>query len=147
MCQVIKKDPQIAHIPVILLTARTQKADISKGLIYGADVYLTKPFDEVELLFRIDNLLSIKEKGKAQILEVQPSMIMSDNDTQFLDKLQNKPLLQLITFDYKRPIFYCLQPNYPLEKLVCKSVLKHKHTLVEPTLKHLMKRLLEHVNS
>lgn len=46
-----------SDIPVIMVTARDQKADIVKGLRAGADDYLTKPFDESELLARIEAIL------------------------------------------------------------------------------------------
>lgn len=100
MCQLLKKAHQTAHIPVILLTARTQKSDIHKGLTFGADAYLTKPFDEVELLLRVDNLLSIREKVKAQILTVQPAKMLEEADTQFLEKLQNTILENLANEDF-----------------------------------------------
>ncbi len=43
--------------PIIMLTARSEKADIVKGLQYGADDYISKPFDEEELLARMDAVL------------------------------------------------------------------------------------------
>ncbi|CEG27952.1 response regulator transcription factor [Bacillus sp. B-jedd] len=46
--------------PIIMLTARTQKADIVKGLKIGADDYISKPFDEEELLARIEAVLRRK---------------------------------------------------------------------------------------
>lgn len=46
-----------SNIPIIMLTARNQKYDIIKGLKQGADDYITKPFDEDELLARIESLL------------------------------------------------------------------------------------------
>lgn len=44
-------------IPIIMLTARAEKSDIVKGLRIGADDYISKPFDEEELLARIEALL------------------------------------------------------------------------------------------
>ncbi|MDD3218541.1 MAG: response regulator transcription factor [Lachnospiraceae bacterium] len=46
-----------AKIPVIFLTAKNEKTDIVKGLRAGADDYITKPFDQIELLARIDAVL------------------------------------------------------------------------------------------
>ncbi|WP_282034639.1 response regulator transcription factor [Metabacillus indicus] len=46
-----------SDIPIIMVTARDHKADIVKGLRAGADDYLTKPFDESELLARIEAIL------------------------------------------------------------------------------------------
>lgn len=46
-----------SDVPIIMLTARTDKVDIVKGLNHGADDYIAKPFDEDELLARIDAVL------------------------------------------------------------------------------------------
>jgi len=53
-CQKIR---QISDIPIIMLTARRDKTDIVKGLDFGADEYITKPFDESELIARIRAIL------------------------------------------------------------------------------------------
>ncbi|MEH7307543.1 response regulator transcription factor [Neobacillus drentensis] len=53
-CQEIRKN---WDIPIIMLTARSEKRDIVKGLKMGADDYISKPFDEEELLARIDTVL------------------------------------------------------------------------------------------
>lgn len=49
-----KKIREFSDIPIIMLTARTDKADIVKGLSIGADDYITKPFDSSELIARIE---------------------------------------------------------------------------------------------
>lgn len=48
---------QTSNRPIIMLTARTEKADIVRGLKLGADDYITKPFDEDELLARVEAVL------------------------------------------------------------------------------------------
>lgn len=53
-CEEIRKQ---STVPILMLTARTDKSDIVKGLNVGADDYLTKPFDEQELLARVNALL------------------------------------------------------------------------------------------
>jgi len=50
VCRRLRADPELAGIPVILLSARAQDMDIREGLEIGASAYLTKPFDPVELL-------------------------------------------------------------------------------------------------
>ncbi|MCM3638223.1 response regulator transcription factor [Sporosarcina luteola] len=55
--EVCKNIRELSTIPVIMLTARTDKADIVKGLEFGADDYITKPFDERELVARVNALL------------------------------------------------------------------------------------------
>lgn len=53
-CKEIRKR---STVPILMLTARTDKCDIVKGLNVGADDYLTKPFDDQELLARVNALL------------------------------------------------------------------------------------------
>lgn len=54
-------------IPIIMLTARTDKTDVVKGLDIGADDYISKPFDEDELLARIGAVLR-RNKSTSQLL-------------------------------------------------------------------------------
>jgi two-component system alkaline phosphatase synthesis response regulator PhoP len=48
---------EVSHVPIIMLTAKTQELDIVRGLEMGADDYVTKPFDPGELRARIQALL------------------------------------------------------------------------------------------
>jgi CheY-like chemotaxis protein len=48
-CRQLKADPATAHIPVIFLTAKSQEAEIQRGLSLGAAGYVTKPFDALSL--------------------------------------------------------------------------------------------------
>lgn len=61
-----KKIREFSNVPIIMLTARTETVDVIKGLKFGADDYVTKPFSEDELLARIEALLrrtsELKEK-------------------------------------------------------------------------------------
>ena len=54
VCQEIRK---FWDVPIIMLTAKGEQADIVKGLNLGADDYILKPFDEEELLARIHAVL------------------------------------------------------------------------------------------
>lgn len=51
---ILSKKPETARIPFIFLTAKAEKSDIRKGMGQGADDYLTKPFDETDLLNTIE---------------------------------------------------------------------------------------------
>ncbi len=53
----LKMNPHTAHIPVILLTAKSSELDKVKGLDIGADDYITKPFGVLELISRIKAVL------------------------------------------------------------------------------------------
>jgi DNA-binding response OmpR family regulator len=65
-------------IPVIMLTARTEKPDIVKGLNIGADDYVTKPFDEAELVARIEAVLR-RNTGKSSILTFKGLQLNMDS--------------------------------------------------------------------
>lgn len=57
VCKQLKADPKTQHVPVIMLTAKTEDADIVTGLELGADDYITKPFSPRVLVARIRNVL------------------------------------------------------------------------------------------
>ncbi len=57
VCRTIKNDPTMPHIPIILLTSKSERTDELWGLKQGADVYLTKPFAGATLLFHVRKLL------------------------------------------------------------------------------------------
>src|SRR5699024_10793547 len=55
--EVCEKIREFSDVPVIMLTARSDKLDLVKGLDSGADDYITNPFDERELLARVKAML------------------------------------------------------------------------------------------
>jgi len=57
VCKILRRDPNTATIPIIMLTARAAEMDRVLGLELGADDYVTKPFSPRELLLRIKKLL------------------------------------------------------------------------------------------
>src|SRR5471030_2897480 len=57
----LNKKTETAAIPFIFLTAKAEKIDLRKGMEMGADDYLTKPFDNIELLNAIESRLKKKE--------------------------------------------------------------------------------------
>ncbi len=71
LCRALKEDPDLQDIPVVLLTALTDPEDIVRGLVAHADYYLTKPFDPVHLLTRVEYLLAhpVVLTGNPQPLE------------------------------------------------------------------------------
>jgi CRP-like cAMP-binding protein/CheY-like chemotaxis protein len=61
----LSKNPETDTIPFIFLTAKAERPDFRKGMEMGADDYLTKPFDDVELLNAIESRFSKKQKQEA----------------------------------------------------------------------------------
>jgi two-component system phosphate regulon response regulator PhoB len=54
----LQADPETAGLPVILLSAKAQSADVTRGLELGAADYVTKPFDPLELIERVTEVLA-----------------------------------------------------------------------------------------
>jgi phosphate regulon transcriptional regulator PhoB len=57
LCRIFKNHPGTAHIPIIMLTARSEEMDKVMGLEMGADDYITKPFSVRELVARVKSVL------------------------------------------------------------------------------------------
>ncbi|WP_407931160.1 response regulator, partial [Ignavibacterium album] len=87
-CKRIKSDWKTSHIPVILLTARTTVDNKVEGLEYGADDYVTKPFNSKELTARIKNLLEQRKKLKeifSSSAEIKPEQFkFSPEENEFV---------------------------------------------------------------
>ena len=54
----VRRDPSLTDLPVIMLTAKAQDKDVMTGYQYGADMYLTKPFNPQELLQFVKRILA-----------------------------------------------------------------------------------------
>ena len=55
--KLIKKNMNLSRIPIVILSAKTLKEDIEKGLELGADAYITKPFNVAEIVISVKELL------------------------------------------------------------------------------------------
>jgi DNA-binding response OmpR family regulator len=60
VCQTLKNDPNTQFVPVVMVTALKERDDKLRGIEVGADDFLTKPIDRVELLTRIKSLIRVK---------------------------------------------------------------------------------------
>lgn len=76
LCRLLKSQELTHHIPLVLLTARSDTDSRLKGWQNQADEYLTKPFDSKELLLRVENLLYIRQLLKQHFYQ----KIQSDSD-------------------------------------------------------------------
>lgn len=57
VCKLIRKDPRISGIPIVMLTGKKSKEDYDKGMSCGANLYLTKPFKSALIIDEINNIL------------------------------------------------------------------------------------------
>lgn len=83
--RILSKNPATSHIPFIFLTAKTELADVRRGMTLGADDYITKPFDDVELLDTIEMRLN-KKKSSSQP-GTQGQLINLPDNKQLLESL------------------------------------------------------------
>ena len=58
VCQRVRGRPEWRHIKIIMLSAKGREVEVSKGVSLGADLYITKPFSNTELVAKIDGLLA-----------------------------------------------------------------------------------------
>ena len=65
LCRIIRSDRELSDIPIIMLTAKGEEADIISGLDHGADDYITKPFSPKILISRAKAVLRRKAKDSA----------------------------------------------------------------------------------
>ena len=75
----VKSDPNYNHLPIILLTAKTQEEDEQEALLAGADEFLRKPFRLGDLKLRIDNI--IENRKRIQSEYSQKSAVETRNNT------------------------------------------------------------------
>jgi DNA-binding response OmpR family regulator len=91
----LRKNPDTVGIPFIFLTAKTERSDFRKGMEMGADDFITKPFEEIELL----NAVEVRLK-KSAILDQQYSPNQKGL-TQFLNDVKNIGLVEKLAEQYE----------------------------------------------
>ncbi|PCI09269.1 two-component system response regulator [bacterium] len=61
VCETLKKDPATRDIPIIMVTALNEVGDVERAVDSGADDFLTKPVNKLELLTRVRSLLRVRQ--------------------------------------------------------------------------------------
>ncbi|MEE6657706.1 response regulator transcription factor [Pediococcus acidilactici] len=81
--QVVREVRKDSELPILMLSAKTDDMDKIKGLLTGADDYVTKPFSPLEVMARVKSLLRRSEKdvtdNAPEILDIGPLTINSDS--------------------------------------------------------------------
>jgi DNA-binding response OmpR family regulator len=106
----LSKNPDTASIPFIFLTAKTERSDIRKGMEMGADDYLTKPFDDIELLNAVESRLRKSEMIRKEF---------SNNAEGIANFFDSASQLKLIsdereTAEYKKKAFVYNEAHRPV---------------------------------
>ena len=111
--EVVKELRKESQIPIIMLTAKTTDMDKIQGLIAGADDYVTKPFNPLEIMARVKSLLR-RTNMKAQpevpdILEIGPLVIKKNSHEVTTDKGIN---IQLTALEFGILHLLASHPNH-----------------------------------
>jgi len=102
--RILSKNPLTEHIPFIFLSAKTELMDIRKGMTMGADDYITKPFDDVELLDTLEIRLNRRKSGTATTAEHRMVNLLTPE--QLMESLPSSLLEGEIRHVNKKDILY-----------------------------------------
>jgi signal transduction histidine kinase/ligand-binding sensor domain-containing protein/DNA-binding response OmpR family regulator len=89
LCQKIKTNPSLAHIPVILLTASSSDELKLKGIEGGAEDYLTKPFDKEIIMARVQNILKGRNRLQQYFFNavtLKPTASIAGEHKEFIER-------------------------------------------------------------
>ncbi|MFN3379116.1 MAG: response regulator [Runella zeae] len=108
----LSREPSTASIPFIFLTAKAEKTDYRKGMTLGADDYLTKPYDDVELLSAVETRLRKNDLLKTEYSRTEEGLY------EFLDEVKSFESLKKLsenkkTKTYKKREIIYSEGSYP----------------------------------
>ena len=102
----LRKNESTQHIPFIFLTAKTERSDFRKGMEMGADDYITKPFEDIELLNAIEARLkksAVLETKYAPSLQGVNQFIKDIKDTGLMSQLADQ--YEVLTLSKKQHLY------------------------------------------
>jgi two-component system cell cycle response regulator len=82
VCERLKSNPKTAHIPVVMVTALDQSSDRVRGLKAGADDFLTKPVNDMQLMARVKSLVRLKMLSDELRLRAETARNIGLDDSQ-----------------------------------------------------------------
>ncbi len=120
VCRRLRENDKTKEVPVIFLTAKTEKDDIVKGFEAGGQDYITKPFDARELMERVKTQLELKTQREilknmnnileekvmertAQLQKAMESLDKANSELQILDVAKTN-FLQMISHELRTPL-------------------------------------------
>ena len=86
LCKILRRKQETSNLPIIMLTAREEEEDKIRGLEYGADDYISKPFSPAELIARIKALIRRSTSTQNNILEFEDIKIFDNEHKVFRGK-------------------------------------------------------------
>jgi len=123
-CRHLRADERTKDVPVIFLTAKTQKEDVYKAFEAGGQDYLTKPFDARELTERVKTQLELKSQREAlrdmnhileeKVRERTAQLAKANEELKVLDKAKND-FLMMISHELRTPLNGIVGATYFLD--------------------------------
>ena len=86
LCKILRRKKETSNLPIIMLTAKEEEEDKIRGLEYGADDYISKPFSPAELIARIKALIRRSTSTQNNILEFEDIKIFDNEHKVFRGK-------------------------------------------------------------
>ena len=86
LCKILRRKQETSNLPIIMLTAKEEEQDRIRGLEYGADDYISKPFSPAELIARIKALIRRSTSTQNNILEFEDIKIFDNEHKVFRGK-------------------------------------------------------------
>ncbi len=134
VCERLRADNRTKDVPVIFLTAKTEKDDIVKGFEVGGQDYITKPFDARELMERVKTQLELKtqreilknmnhileekvQERTAQLHESNENLDKANKQLLVLDEAKNQ-FLMLISHEIRTPLNGIVGSAYFLKDMI-----------------------------
>lgn len=111
VCRLLKADPALPFMPIILVTARSDSRDIVAGLDSGGDEYLTKPVDHAALLARVKSILRIKALHDTVQEQAARLQTQSDELAEWNRTLEQRVATQLDEIERVRRLKRYLAPQ------------------------------------
>ena len=127
----LNKNPETASIPFIFLTAKSERVDFRKGMEMGADDYISKPFDDIELLNAVESRIKKNQILKAEFSKNVDGLNRFFDEVKKVDELKKLSADRRIKYFKKKEIVFSEgnNPNYLyfLEKGKVKTYKSHEY--------------------
>lgn len=128
LCRRLRTESQTSHIPIMILSGKTQESDKATGLRLGADEYITKPHDPSELVRRMESLLAKKAVGHAKTIAflgcrggVGTSTVAANVAVVLAEKNKRVTLVDLCPYCGMVAAFLGLKPEHTIAELLQQS--------------------------
>ncbi len=143
--RMLKNTQELYHIPIILISALTNESTIRNGLELGANDYLVKPFDLVQLVLKVKNLLDLTGKTKRKTLLETVVQFENSGKKKTIPTIERIDMLleQMINGEKKISI-ETLAGEIPTSQSTLTRLIKAKYGLT--TNNYIMKRKMEKAN-